>query len=102
MTTAKKYTTVKISFYYEQDVTDKNYANIEKKVTTVINNADYVAVASFFVERNQIEAIISFDVTGYGNKIYDELRSPLTRLIDSHKQAATYEWDNKTITNYNN
>ena len=98
----KKYTTVKISFYYEEDVTQKQIDNITKKVTTVINNAEYVAVASFFTERQEIEAIVSFDVTDGGYKIYDELRACLTRLINTHKQAATYQWDNTTITNYNN
>lgn len=102
MTNAKKYTTVKINFYYEEDVTQKQIDNITKKVTTVINNAEYVAVASFFTDRQEIEAIVSFDVTDGGYKIYDELRTCLTRLIDTHKQAATYQWDNTTITNCNN
>ena len=99
---SKKYTTVKINFYYTDDVTQKQIDNITKKVTTVINNADYLAIASFFSERQEITAVISFDVTNGGHKIYDELRTRLTRLIDSHKEAATYEWDNTTITNYNN
>ena len=99
----KKFTTVKISFYYDADVTQKQIDNITKKVTTVINNADYTATASFFAERNQIEAIVTFDVTGgYANGIYDQLRSRLNRLIDSHKEAATYQWDNTTFTNLNN
>ena len=101
--TKKMFTSVKISFYYEADVTQKQIDNITKKVTTVINNADYTATASFFAERNQIEAIVTFDVTGgYANGIYDQLRSRLNRLIDSHKEAATYQWDNTTITNLNN
>lgn len=84
--------TLEFSFSYENDVTQKELNNIQKKVTTFINNAEYNSTVSVFVNRNEIRAIVTFDITDGGRRIYDELRSSICRLIDSHKQPATAEW----------
>ena len=91
-TITKQFATLELSFSYENDVTQKELNNIQKKVTTFINNAEYNSTVSVFVNRNEIRAIVTFDITDGGRKIYDELRSSIGRLIDSHKQPATAEW----------
>ena len=91
-TATKKFATLELSFAYENDVTEKELNNIKKKVTTFINNAEYNSNVGVFINRHEIRTIITFDITDGGHRIYDELRSSIGRLIDSHKQPATAEW----------
>ena len=81
---------VQIDFYYENDVTEKDLKNIVKKVQTFCKNADYVTTSAFFTSRYQIQVIITF--VDSDHKLYDNVRYALNRLIDSHKQPATYGW----------
>jgi hypothetical protein len=100
-TIEKKFTSVEISFCFENDITQKDLESITKKVNTFSKNTDYETIVSIFHSRNEINAILMFDVSNGGShKIYDELRSRLTRLIDSHKQAATYGWDSRSFSNF--
>ena len=79
-----------IEFSFEDQVTDKDLKKIAKKVTTVCNNADYQTVVAYFVSHKSIEVIITF--LDINHKIFDKMRTPLYRLIDSHKQPATFGW----------
>jgi hypothetical protein len=95
---AKKFTAVEIDFYFEERViSQKDYANIKKKVTTLAKNSEYPAIVSIFTSASNVKAIISFDITGAGFGIYADLFSRLNRLINSHKQPATYGWDNDSF-----
>lgn len=79
-----------IEFSYEDDVTEKDLRSIVKKVETFRKNCEYSSTVSFFLSRNTIQVVITFlDVD---HKVYDKLRYPLNRLIDTHKQPATYGW----------
>lgn len=89
MTNTKTESTL-IDFSFEQDVTEKDLKKIAKKVATVCKNSEYDSVVSYFTSRNNIQVIITFIDTD--NKIFDKMRSPITRLIDSHKEPATFEW----------
>lgn len=88
----KKYESLRIQFFFENDFQDKDLRRITSKVHTFANNSGYQFVTSVFVERHEIQYVITFDVTNDGNTIYDALRSKAQRLIDSHKEAATSQW----------
>jgi hypothetical protein len=97
--TKQMHTSVKVDFSFEESATSQDMARIEKKVATLIKNSSYEATASFFSTRNEITVVITFDITFAPHKFVDKTRSVLTRLIDSHKQPATYQWDFTTISN---
>lgn len=102
MTTAtqtRKYEAVEIEFHFVEDVTKKAFDNIVRKVATVTKNAPYQSATVFFADRLSVRAIVTFDTTYADRKFYDEMRRPLTRLIDSHKEAATYGWCLAVTTN---
>jgi len=82
--------TVLISFYFETNVTRNDLKRIVRKVNTVCKNAEYETIVSYFASNNEIEVVITFLDTSH--RVFDAMRTPLTRLIDSHKQAATYGW----------
>ena len=88
----KKYESLRIQFFFENDFQDKDVRRITSKVATFTNNSGYQYVTSVFVERHEIQFVITFDVTDDGNAIFDELRSKTQRLIDSHKEAAMSQW----------
>ena len=88
----KKYESLRIQFYFENDIQDKDVKRITSKVATFTNNSGYQFVTSVFVERHEIQYVITFDVTSDYAGIYDALRSKTQRLIDSHKEAATSQW----------
>ena len=98
-TTVKKFTAVEIEFTFENDVTKAAFDNIVRKVGTVTKNAQYESTTVFFANFHTVRAIVTFDVSYDSMKIYDSLRAPLQRLIDSHKQAATYGWCYSAIAN---
>jgi hypothetical protein len=82
---------VELSFTFENGVTNDSLATIKRKVQRTIESIDYSANSMFFVTHNEIRAIIAIDVEEFNAyKSYDELRKPLQRLIDTHKEAATY------------
>lgn len=83
--------TVKVQFTFPQSFTETDYKAIERKVNTVRKNAGWESTYSIYASTFQIEVMISFDVV-YENKFFDAMRAPLQRLIDSHKEAATYGW----------
>ena len=79
-----------IQFYFENDVTEKDLRSIVKKVETFRKNCEYDTTVAFFMSRNEIKVLITFiDVDRH---LFDRTRSSLGRLIDSHKQPATYGW----------
>lgn len=90
--TTKSYTTVKVDFSFADEMSDVAYKRIVKKVTTLRKNAEYDSAVAIFSDRFSLTAIITFH--DIDHKIYDKMRSPLTRLIDSHKEPATFQWDN--------
>lgn len=81
---------VEVEFTYDNDVTEKDLKNIARKVQTFCKNCEYETVVAFFATRHTITVMISF-VNG-DRKLVDVVRYPLNRLIDSHKQPATYGW----------
>lgn len=87
--------TVIASFYYTQDVTRKNYDNIMRKALTVAKNSGYTTTVSVIPTRNEIEVIFTFQNVPY--KFVDAMRGTLTRFIDSHKEAATYQWATESV-----
>ena len=97
--TKTMHTSVRVDFSFEESTTSQDMARIEKKVATLIKNSDYEATASFFALKNEIMVVITCDITFFSGKFFDKTRTPLTRLIDSHKQPATYQWDYTTISN---
>ena len=88
----KKYESLRIQFYFDGDMQDKDVRRITSKVATFTNNSGYKYVTSVFIERHEIQYVITFDVTNDYAGIYDALRSKTQRLIDSHKEAATSQW----------
>jgi hypothetical protein len=88
----KKYESLRIQFFFSNDYEDKDVRRITSKVQTFANNSDYQYVTSVFIERYEIQFVVTFDVTEDAHRIYDELDKPLQRLIDSHKEAATSQW----------
>lgn len=87
-----------IDFSFDKDVTLKDIQRIQKKVTTVISKMDYVIVASIFTNRHNIRITLTFEVEK-GDNVYKELSAPLTRLINTHKQPASFGWALNSFTN---
>lgn len=82
---------VELSFHFPQGVTGDDLAKIKIKVQRTMAHFDYSVNAMFFVDNNYIRAVIGFEIENFNPyKTYDEFRKPLQRLIDSHKEAATY------------
>jgi hypothetical protein len=89
----KKYESLRIQFYFDGEYEDKDVRRITSKVHTFTKNSGYENVTSVFIERHEIQYVITFDVTDCGwSTIFTELDRPLSRLIDSHKEAATAQW----------
>lgn len=89
----KKYESLRIQFYFDGEYEDKDIRRITSKVHTFTKNSGYEHVTSVFIERHEIQYVITFDVTECGwSTIFNELDKPLSRLIDSHKEAATSQW----------
>lgn len=82
--------TASISFSFENGATRNDFKRIIRKINTVCKNAEYQTIVSFFSNYNEIQVVITFIDANY--RIFDSMRTPLTRLIDSHKEAATYTW----------
>jgi hypothetical protein len=90
MNTADRQEATQIYFYFENDVTEKDLRSIVKKVETFRKNCEYNTTVAFFMSRNEIQVVVTFiDVDRH---LFDRTRSSLGRLIDSHKQPATYGW----------
>lgn len=86
---------IKIEFFYTEDVTRKNVASIEKKVATLRNNLDIDTTVNIFNERNEIEVILTFDAN-YSRRESAQLQTLLNRLINTHKEPATYCWNTES------
>lgn len=85
-----KHEAVQIEFTYENDVTEKDLKSIVRKVETFRKNCQYDTTVAYFATRHNIEVVVTFVTDSY--KLVDVVRSSLNRLIDSHKQPATYGW----------
>ena len=81
---------VKIEFSFEDSVTNNDAKNIIKKMETLRKNAPYETAMAVFADAHSIEIVLTF--VDSDRHVYDKMRSPLNRLIDSHKQPATYGW----------
>ena len=81
---------VSIEFDFEQNVTEKDLKSIVRKVETVRKNAEYQTLVSYFATPHTIVVILIF--INADGKVFNRMRTPLTRLIDSHKQIASYGW----------
>lgn len=96
MAQAKNETVIATFGFSAEDVTVKNYNNIMRKAATVAKNSGYETTVSSIISNKQIQIIFTFQNVGY--KFVDEMRSRLNRFIDSHKECATYQWANESMT----
>jgi len=90
MTTATDQEAVDICFSFENECTQKELRNIVKKVETFRKNCEYNTVVAFFYSRHEVTVVITFIDTD--RHLFDRTRYALGKLIDSHKQPATYGW----------
>jgi hypothetical protein len=90
-TLTSKLVGVELSFHFPQGIKGDDLARIKRKVQRMVEGLDYSVNAMFFVDNNNIRAVLGYDITDFNPyKTYDELKKPLQRLIDSHPEAATY------------
>ena len=82
---------VKIEFSFEETITAKQLAAIEKKVATLRNHLEIDSTVTFFTSYGSIEVILTFDAN-YSRRDAMQLHTLLNRLINSHKQSAMYGW----------
>jgi len=86
---------VECSFHFSNAVTGDDLARIERQVQRTIEGLEYSANSMFFISHKEVRAVIGIEIDGFNPyKSYDELRKPLQRLIDSHKEEATYGFSN--------
>ena len=90
---ATKTSAVKIEFSFENEVTRKEFIAIEKKVETARNNLPFNSTVNLFSSRFSIEAVITYINSDCSGRDFDKMNSIFTRLINSHKQPATYGWN---------
>jgi len=93
----KKYEAMKIDFHFESPVTLQDINKLTKKVGTFCMNTGYENVTSSFITNDQVTFVINFEISNVMSCI-TELAPKAERLINSHKQAATYEWSRETIS----
>ena len=89
---ATKTSAVKIEFSFENECTRKDFIAIEKKVETARNNLPFNSTVNLFSSRFSIEAVITYIDSDCSGRDFDKMNSIFTRLINSHKQPATYGW----------
>ena len=97
MNTVNKTSAIKVTFSFEEDVTRKEFIAIEKKIETVRNNLPVETTVNLFAERFSIEAVITYFDADCSNRDSGKINSIFTRLINSHKQPATYAWSNMSF-----
>ena len=88
---------VKIEFSFENDVTSKDFIAIEKKVETVRKNLPVDSTVNLFSDRFSIEVVITYVDSDCSRNDFNKMQSIFTRLINSHKQPATYGWNNVSL-----
>lgn len=82
---------VELSFHFPQGITGDDLTKIKTKVQRTMAHSDYSVNAMFFIDNNNIRAVLGYSVDDFNPyKTYDQLKKPLQRLIDSHPEAATY------------
>lgn len=90
-TLTSKLVGVELSFHFPQGIKQDDLERIKRKVQRMVEGIDYSVNAMFFIDNNNIRAVLGYDITDFNPyKTYDELKKPLQRLIDSHPEAATY------------
>jgi hypothetical protein len=89
-----KTSAVKIEFSFENDVTRKDFIAIEKKVETARKNLPFDSTVNLFSDRFSIEVVITYLDSDCSNRDFGKMNSICTRLINSHKQPATFGWNN--------
>lgn len=93
LTETSKTIGAELEFHFEDGVTQQDYDKLVKKVQRHRDNSEYTTSVLFFADSKIVRVILVYTVHDRSiNKAYDKLRSPLVRLIDSHKQAAFYSW----------
>ena len=90
MNTVTEEEAVHIDFSYENPATAKDIRNIVRKVSTFRKNCEYNTVVAFFYSRHTLTVVITFIDTD--RHLFDRNSYALGKLIDSHKQPATYGW----------
>ena len=95
-----------VDFYFESntstststqywDAVNANVAYVEKKLTRLINN--WGANASYFftlTSETHVSAVVTFQygVCDTDAKDENKIDANLTRVINSHKESATFNW----------
>jgi CRISPR/Cas system-associated endoribonuclease Cas2 len=91
-------TTAEVQFSFEGELTNVAYEKIVKRVQQYLDGTVFETTASFFISRNDVRVFITYDITDQNERsIYDYLGRRLKTLIDWHKDAATYQWDHRSI-----
>lgn len=86
---------VELEFHFPDGVYQKELETIKDKIHRHCSKSNYSSNAMFFFEHNFIRVVIGYEVDDFNPRsTYNELSKPLTRLINSHKEAATYRWSN--------
>lgn len=94
----KTITTAEVQFSFEGDITAAAFEKITKRVQQYLDGTVFETTASFFISRNDVRVFITYDITDQNERtIYDYLGRRLKTLIDWHKEAATYQWDHRSI-----
>lgn len=94
----KTITAAEVEFCFEDDITAADYEKVTKRVQQYLDGTAFETTASFFISRNIVRVFITYDITDQNERsIYDYLGRRLTTLINWHKEAATYQWDHRSI-----
>lgn len=86
-----------VDFYFENmndSYTGESYRLISKKLTRLINNWEGAASIHWLETRDShVSALLMFEYSNGDDKgVRKLLDKNLQRVIDSHKQSATYGW----------
>jgi tRNA U38,U39,U40 pseudouridine synthase TruA len=94
----KTITTAEVQFVFADQLTSETYEKVVKRVQQYLDGTVFETTASFFIGTNDVRVFITYDITGQNERsIYDYLGRRLKTLIDWHKEAATYQWDHRSI-----
>lgn len=94
----KTITTAEVQFTFADQLTSETYEKVTKRVQQYLDGTVFETTASFFIGTHDVRVFITYDITDQNtHKIWDYLGRRLTTLIDWHKEAATYQWDHRSI-----
>lgn len=94
----KTITSAEVQFVFADQLTSETYEKVVKRVQQYLDGTVFETTASFFIGTHDVRVFITYDVTDQNMyKIYDYLTRRLTTLINWHKEAATYQWDHRSV-----